>query len=237
MIEAANIPQLPQASRAGNKATFPVVIGRMSARLTLLLLVFAPFLASGQYSINARYLSKAGTDINQQGFQAGLEYYFRLKSNRVEFHPMLSYRRSFEKDLTLGYYSSIDFDFNTSIYLFDFEGDCNCPTFSKQGTLVKKGFFFELQPGFGYQTIFVTESDGGKSSNMVLKLGLAAGLDIGLSDQYTLTPFVSATRTFSGEWDVLKPYIDDGKMNAFLVYGFGIRFSHSSEENKRGHRY
>ena len=235
MIEAANIPQLPLSVPAGNKADFTVVIGRMSVRLAFLFLVFAPVLAFSQYGINARYISgNSGTGISQKGFHAGLEYYFRLKTHRVEFHPMLGYRHTFENDMAPGYLSSIDFDFNTAFYLFDFEGDCNCPTFSKQGTLIKKGFFFELQPGVGYQTIFLNDA---KSSNMVLKIGGAAGLDIGLSDQYTMTPFVSGTKIFSGEWDVLKENGQNGKMDNFLVFGAGIRFSHSSEETKRGHRY
>jgi hypothetical protein len=206
----------------------------MQRFLPLLALILMPWIINGQVSINARYLTgNSATGINQDGFHAGLEYYFRLKTHRVEFHPMLGYRQSFAVDGS-GYYTSLDFDFNTSFYLFDFEGDCNCPTFSKQGTLVKKGFFFEFQPGIGYQTIYLLEA---QSSNIVGKVGGAAGLDIGLSDQYTLTPFVSATRYFSGEWDALKENGSDGKMDNFLVYGFGVRFSHNTEESKRGHRY
>jgi hypothetical protein len=211
------------------------VMGLMRLYLTLSALIILPFLASSQIGINARYTSGiSGTGISHKGFHAGLEYYFRLKTNRVEFHPMLGYRRSFTSKEQPGYLTSIDFDFNTAFYLFDFEGDCNCPTFSKQGTLVKKGFFFEVQPGVGYQTIFLSEAE---SSNMVFKLGGAAGLDIGLSEQYTLTPFVSGTKYFSGEWEALRENGLNGKMDNFLVFGAGVRFSHSSEENKRGHRY
>jgi len=235
MIKGANIPQLTLPVPAGNKPLRAIVIGRMPARLALLLLILAPIHAFSQYGINARYLSgNSATGISQKGFQAGLEYYFRLKSNRVEFHPMLGYRRSFESEMAPGYYSSIDLDFNAAFYLFDFEGDCNCPTFSKQGTLVKKGFFFELQPGVGYQSITLLEA---QSSNMVVKLGIAAGLDIGLSDQYTMTPFISGTRIFSGEWDALKENGLNGKMVNFWVFGAGIRLSLPPEVLKRGHRY
>jgi hypothetical protein len=235
MIEAANIPQLTLAGPGSNKPLLAGVKGRMPARLALLLLILAPIHAFSQYGINARYLSgNSGTGISQKGFQAGLEYYFRLKSNRVEFHPMLGYRRSFESEMAPGYYSSIDLDFNAAFYLFDFEGDCNCPTFSKQGTLVKKGFFFELQPGVGYQTITLQEA---QSSNMVVKLGIAAGLDIGISDQYTMTPFISGTRIFAGEWEALTENGLPGKMDDFFVFGAGIRLSHTSGDIKRGHRY
>lgn len=211
------------------------VIGEMLRYFSLLGLAILPFLVHSQVGINARYLTgDSGTGISQKGFHAGIEYYFRLKTNRVEFHPMLGYRRSFDSEQAPGYYTSIDVDLNTAFYLFDFEGDCNCPTFSKQGTLIKKGFFLELQPGLGYQTITLLEA---QSSNMVFKLGGAAGLDIGLSDQYTMTPFISGTRIFSGEWEALKENGLNGKMDNFLVFGAGIRLSHSSPETKRGHRY
>jgi len=238
-MKAANIPEnlRMRSLMTGyqNSRHSYCVMARMLRYLTLFALLMLPFLASSQIGINARYLSgNSETGISQKGFHAGAEYHFRLKTNRVEFHPMLGYRRSFENENSIGYYSSIDFDFNTALYIFDFEGDCNCPTFSKQGTLVKKGFFFEIQPGVGYQTIFIAE---GKSSNVVFKLGGAAGLDIGLSEQYTMTPFVSGTKIFSGEWEVLEENGQNGKLDNFLVFGAGVRFSYSSEEGKRGHRY
>lgn len=99
-----------------------------------------------------------------------------------------------------GYFSSIDFDFNTAIYPFDFAGDCHCPTFSKDGELIKKGFFFELQPGLGYQVLKRLRTDPDdpaklpiRSKNIVFKLGGAAGLDMGFSEHFTVTPMLSMT--------------------------------------------
>jgi hypothetical protein len=193
--------------------------------------------AVSQIGINARYLSAESTrGISQKGLHAGVEYHFRLKSNRIEFHPELGYRKSFTSGESQGYYSSIDLDFNTSIYPFDFEGDCNCPTFSKQGSLVQKGFFFELQPGIGYQTITIPVLANGESSNVVLKLGAAAGLDIGMSDHITVTPYVAGTRVFSGEWEVLQTDGVDGQLEENIVFGAGIRVSYSADDKKRRRR-
>ena len=211
----------------------------MIRSITIVALVLVPFLSFSQFGINARYLtSNTAGIVSQNGFLAGIEYHFRLKSNRVEFHPLFGYRRSFEAGYG-SHLTSFDFDFNTAIYPFDFEGDCNCPTFSKQGTLFKKGFFLEFQPGIGYQTIYITHLENEHSSNVVFKLGGAAGLDIGLSDQYTLTPFISGTTFISGEWEVLKENLPSGggKLDDFIVFGAGIRLSYSSEDSQRGHRY
>ena len=214
------------------------VMAIMLRFLPILVLSSLPLFSFSQFGINARYLtSNTAGIVSQTGFQVGVEYHFRLKSNRVEFHPLLGYRRSFD-DGYGSHLTSIDFDFNTAIYPFDFEGDCNCPTFSKQGTLFKKGFFFEFQPGLGYQTIYITPLENEHSSNLVFKLGGAVGLDIGLSDQYTLSPFISGTTFFSGEWEVLEQNIPDGgKLDDFIVFGAGVRLSYSSDNSQRGHRY
>ena len=213
------------------------VMAGMVLRLSLIALTLLPCLAFGQFGINARYqTAESASGISQKGIHAGLEYHFRLKSNRIEFHPMLGYRKSFANDGDIGYYTSLDFDFNTAIYPFDFEGDCNCPTFSKQGALVKKGFFFELQPGIGYQTIKHSVLGNAESSNMVFKLGGAAGLDIGMSDHWTLTPFVSGTRIFSGEWEVLQVDGANGELDARLQFGGGLRLTYSVDDKNRRRR-
>jgi hypothetical protein len=209
----------------------------MLQRLTLIAFVMLPCLAFGQFGISARYQSaESARQVSMQGIHAGVEYHFRLKTNRIEFRPMLGYRRSFTNDSDIMSYSSIDFDFNTSIYPFDFEGDCDCPTFSKQGTLVKKGFFFEIQPGIGHQTITHAVLGNRESSNMVFKLGGAAGLDIGLSDRFTITPFVSGTQVFSGEWEILQTEDMDGQLDEGIQFGGGLRLSYSVDEKKRRRR-
>jgi hypothetical protein len=209
----------------------------MLQRLTLLACIMLPCVAFGQFGINARYQSAESVrQVSMQGIHAGVEYHFRLKTNRIEFRPMLGYRRSFGQGNDIFEYSSIDFDFNTSIYPFDFEGDCNCPTFSKQGTLIKKGFFFEVQPGIGYQTLSHQVLGNAESSNMVFKLGGAAGLDIGLSEHITITPFVSGTQIFSGNWEVLQTDEMDGQLDEGLQFGGGLRLSYSADEKKRRRR-
>jgi hypothetical protein len=179
-------------------------------------------------------------NISQDGLQASAEYHFRLKQKRIEFRPALGYRFTWNSSDYGGYFNSIDFDFNTAIYPFDFAGDCHCPTFSKSGDLFKKGFFLEVNPGVGYQTLTRVRSDPDdpdnlpiKSKNYVWKIGGSAGLDIGLSDKYTLTPLLSGTILSTVDWDGLNNDGSSGQLNDYVFLGTGIRITYNSDDKRR----
>jgi hypothetical protein len=245
MIEAANIPQLALLIPDGNKPTFAIVIGRMSLRLAFLLLVFAPCMGFSQYGVNVKYqVSNNPTldtaRISQHGIQASLEYHFRLKQKRLEFHPGVGYRTTFNQSDLTGYFTSIDIDLNTSIYPFDFAGDCHCPTFSKDGELFKKGFFLEISPGVGFQNFNRLKSDPDdpanlpiKSNNVVMKLGGAAGLDIGISDQFTLTPMLSATYVVAQDWEGLRLDGSPGTLDGYVFFGAGVRLTYNVDDRRK----
>jgi len=245
MIEAANIPQLTLPVPAGNKPLRAVVIGRMPARLALILLVLAPCFGFSQYGLNLRYQTSSSptldtAQISQDGMQASLEYHFRLKQKRLEFHPGVGYRTTFNQADLTGYFSSIDLDFSTAIYPFDFAGDCHCPTFSKDGELFKKGFFLEAIPGIGFQALKRLRSDPDdpanlpiKSKNVVLKLGGAIGLDIGISDQFTMTPMLSGTLLSAEKWEGLHLDGSPGTLDEFIYFGAGVRLTYNSDERRK----
>ena len=126
-------------------------------------LVFIGQSVSGQIGIRTKYL-KNGIDDNQTnfiskvgsiddalstGYGLGIDFWFRLKTKRVEFLPELGInysQTSFETEITQYSldYNYLYFNLNTRIYPMDFEGDCDCPTFSNQSTLIKKGFYINL---------------------------------------------------------------------------------------------
>lgn len=131
-------------------------------------------------------------------YSIGLDYWFRLPKQRIEFYPELNVARSAlelpDGNAFTGQWYS--FFFNTHIYLLDLLNDCNCPTFSKQRNLVQRGFFFSVSPGVTYGT-FTSDSDHfgdfeRKNTDWILSLSGGLGLDIGLSDLITLTPFAEA---------------------------------------------
>ena len=82
---------------------------------------------------------------DQLGF--GIDYAFKLKNYRVEFFPAILYFNKkinknsiFDTELNTNI-TTLGLQFNTHIYFLDIEGDCNCPTWNKDGSFMKKGIF------------------------------------------------------------------------------------------------
>ena len=217
----------------------------MTRWLSLLFVIAFPCFCQAQFGFNLRYLLGQSDildvmDISQKGLHGSVEYHLRLKEKRLEFRPGLGYRFTFNNADKNGNFKSYDFDFGTALYPFDFAGDCNCPTFSKQGTLVKKGFFFELIPGASYQILTRLRSEPNdpsklpiRSKNLVWKLGGAAGLDVGVSEHYTITPMLSATYLSSSEWEGLHVDGSQGTLDDYIYFGAGLRLTYSAEEKRR----
>jgi len=133
----------------------------------------------------------------ETGSEFALGYWFRLKNKRIEFLPSVYYAGTSSGDLDL---RELGAAFNVNIYPFDFGGDCDCPTFGKQGPKLEKGFFIQLTPGYArYQLdspIATFESSGG------FTFGGGVGLDIGVTNFLTISPIASVrvgTETFAGD--------------------------------------
>ncbi|MEO6132940.1 MAG: hypothetical protein ABIQ02_13920 [Saprospiraceae bacterium] len=217
----------------------------MTRWLSLLLICAIPWLSSGQVGLNIKgILGQSKTldsvHIAQNGMQVSLEYNFRLKQKRLEFRPGIGYRTTFNSGDREGNISSVDFDMNTAIYPFDFPGDCHCPTFSKSGKLFKKGFFIELNPGIGYQTLTRQRFDPDLPPKEVitdhqvqLKIGGSIGLDIGLSDAFTLTPLLTMTYLTPSDWDGLRRDGSTAPVKDYRYYGAGIRLTKNHDDKRR----
>ena len=149
-------------------------------------------------------------DIFPFGQEYGFDYWLRLKNKRVEFLPQLAVSR-FSTDLTGsafldGYIlTRAHFNFNTNLYLLDFANDCDCPTFSKQGNFLTKGLFLQLSPGLVYHrqliNYLVTDPEFDLKTNLSYKLGFGLGLDIGITDLFTITPMVGINFYPSVNWE------------------------------------
>ena len=215
---------------------------------SLFLLIALPCFVYGQVGVNAKYLF-GKSDIlsdgfwNQDGPHVSVEYNFRLKEKRLEFRPGVGYRATGKGNTRDGHISGIDLDLGTAIYPFDFGGDCDCPTFSKDGNLVKKGFFLEAIPGASYQTLTRTALESGdpsrlpiRSKNMVFKLGGAVGLDIGVSDMLTITPLFTMTWLSASEWEGLNEDGSEGKLDDQRYFGPGLRVTYNSDDKNRRRR-
>lgn len=157
---------------------------------------------SGNWNDEYQKLSTTDGHFLNTSTELGADYWFRLKNVRVEFLPMLYV--SLEQHLpnnqeTIRTLSkgTVGFKFNTAIYPFDFTGDCDCPTFSKQGNFFTKGFFVNVAPGVSLNRLSNTKQGDepfeyiqDRTSNVNFVIGLGAGIDIGINDLLTITPFL-----------------------------------------------
>ncbi len=152
----------------------------------------------------------------KSGFEGGIDYWFRLKKRRVEFMPELAYSYAVtgvnaDRGLDNINYTGYNFNFHTHFYALDMEGDCNCPTFSKQGPSINKGLFFHFTPGIGYYQ-FDAKTNGGAAhyeadEGIVFRGGIGLGMDIGFSDLFTITPILSYYFHTKITWDGVPVYI------------------------------
>lgn len=206
--------------------------------------------------INNYNIDNPGEGISplRSGTAFGVDRWFRLKNYRIEFTPQLMYSRfvlnwrdlqGIDFDMSANSYSLL---FNTSFYALDMEGDCNCPTFSKDGNLFSKGFFFQVSPEIYYMhNRFRQDGKKTRSNGFGVGIGIGAGLDIGLSDFMTLTPMVRYSYYPSVEWKDLNvllsgdtapnPDTADKNDTDMLQFFFGVRLGFRFDElNKYGYR-
>lgn len=189
----------------------------MKRTILILSLLFATQLSFAQFGITGGYRFNDApdwqvtvTDGSSQnalgeGYSIGVDYWFRLKNYRVEFLPELNFSR-FENEVS--FYntnlSAFSLFANVNIYPFDFLGDCDCPTWSKQGNFFQKGFFVQVSPGVSYlQQAIKTEDTNLESNTTALSLGGAVGFDIGITDIVTFSPIAGARYYLKSSWDRL----------------------------------
>jgi hypothetical protein len=143
------------------------------------------------------------------GYSFGVDYWFRLKDQRIEFFPEVNYSRQLalginEKSHVLQSYA---LEFNTHFYFMDFFDDCDCPTWSKTNDWFQKGFFISVSPGVQY--FQYPEINELISFNQIVgSLSLGTGVDIGFSDLITLTPFLKWRHFFVPEWTGLSSVVE-----------------------------
>ncbi len=177
------------------------------------------------------------------GYNLGINYWFRLKKKRVEFFPTLSYSKhetlhDIEEDfvftdLLVFQTSFAGLHFDTRIYPFDFGSDCDCPVWSKQNDILKKGFYVMLSPGIDRVE---TRLDESKNADWLATVSAGVGLDIGISDFLTVTPFLTGRYTPEVDGDNLftnKALGDDFADVWRLMAGLHIGFRLENEYRRR----
>jgi hypothetical protein len=152
--------------------------------------------------------------VNSLHYSVGPSYWFRLKNRRIEFNPAISfdYSKSDYESNSLGNLSLEEKSFVLSlpilIYPLDFNNDCNCPTFNKGGQFFEKGFHFMIYTAMPYTSRKITGTNSAETKSTAgFQLGLGAGIDIGLSRKWTLSPSIVLSKFFQDSYTL---GIDDG---------------------------
>ncbi len=195
----------------------------------MLLVISSPSSLLSQYGVRLKYNQSNYDDLSnalktryqhdermyRSGYEIGLDYWFRLKNYRVEFLPeaMAGYSETNFSDNAVDKTTLQRFglNFHSQIYALDLEGDCNCPTFSKEGPSINKGLFFHLTPGVEMHRTEIIMNPVSSfvftpsvTSQIVGKIGIGMGLDLGISDLLTVTPQVSYYYFSNVKWDNFK---------------------------------
>lgn len=161
----------------------------------------------------------------------GISYWLRLKNYRVEFHPtayVTNSKQSIElydqlttEGSTFPEYSratqnGFGLEVPIHFYFLDIEGDCNCPTFSKDGNFFTKGLYAYISPGvrrLSYEFLS-TDSEGiipellSADQQVFATVAAGLGLDIGLGDLFTITPFAGIEFAPNLQWDSLTDAVE-----------------------------
>ena len=211
--------------------------------LFLILCVLLSFHLSGQFGVSAYYQNftapeweaalgrldtgKESVPFVRQGYRVGVDYWVKpFEDTRITLQPELSYSRSEKSEFTEGAttltrnynYQSLNLGLPVNVYLFDLEGDCDCPTWSKSEPFFKKGFFLQLMPAMHFNRYQANLSDdtaevGFQSNSTNFSLAGGAGLDIGFSDLVTLSPTVRYVHHFNKSWSNLLERFDQPDPN------------------------
>ncbi|MDX1667611.1 MAG: autotransporter domain-containing protein [Saprospiraceae bacterium] len=151
----------------------------------------------------------ADESILPDGTAFGVDYWFRLKNRRIEFISEITYAHYRQDDLINARFESSWYSFflRTNIYPFDFFSDCDCPTFSKQESPLRRGFFVQLVAGLSWiDQRIEAPSFSADTDHLAFGTGLGLGYDLGLSNLITLTPTAGWQYYPSVEWKALDTF-------------------------------
>lgn len=151
-----------------------------------------------------------------EGFSASIDYRLRIPRTRVELLPALGIgysSRTFTEYPNASVAAPLEFSvrytgFNlpVHIYFLDMDGDCDCPTFSRQGPSLKKGLFLMVSAGINYLDLSLENyPENIDQRSWAGNFGLGLGLDLGVSKQLTISPLFRAIYSPSVHWDKLVP--------------------------------
>lgn len=142
-------------------------------------------------------------DLVGSAIYGGIDYEVDLNKFRLAILPEFNAAFYKKESIGLGTFTTrmYRFQINTHLYFLDFKGDCNCPTFSKKGSPLKKGLFLNISPGISFlQNSISSGSFAEKNQIFSPNIGTGIGYDMGLSKHITLTIFLNGAYYPTLQW-------------------------------------
>ena len=174
--------------------------------ISFVLFLITTLTTYGQVGVNIRHTLSFSSDwktrfaSEMNNYQEiSLNYWFRMPNKRIEFLPEVIYAANNYQYLEGTHeFRRIGVGLVGILYPLDLVGDCDCPTFSKQNGFFKKGWFIGISSHLGQESLSLDRESGDvllDDKALFIRIGLTTGLDFGLNDLITLTPYWSYNRS------------------------------------------
>jgi len=174
---------------------------------------FGQFGITTKYSFNNyNHWSDVTESINdsrlfENHLEFALDYRFRPGEKRIELFMEASYLNNSTSMISPGGNDRV-FSMNgfglglkANVYFLDFHGDCDCPTFGKEGGFLKKGLFLQFSTAASYWNKKAEFFSDPTDSSLLVDIGVGIGLDIGISNMITVTPIASVNYYPFATWE------------------------------------
>lgn len=186
-------------------------------------------------------------ELFRHSYFLGLDYGFGMRQYRVDFYPQLFYKRSVSEYTSAkyqqpGYYQFdlIQYGFQLGVHVYPLDllskRGMQCPSFRRGGDVFSKGWFFSFTPGLIYSTkeLYGSVVNGQTleeftdlENKLIFGFGLGTGIDIGISEYFSLTPMINYTFLLGEKWPGMserfeQPSFNDGTQVSYLSAGIRI---------------
>ena len=213
-----------------------------------------PIICSGQIGIRSFYQLNSApawndffsnvrgedTRLYPRSLSVAVDYWFRLPDQRIEFYPYISFHEA-KQSLPNGAAPPIEIGLRqlgvgvySHIYPLDLVSDCICPTFNKEGGLLKKGLFIVLGAGADYSQKNLNQR-GYYDGNIDFKTSVGLGLDIGISELITISPIVQFQYYPSVSWHELSSEVNNVE-SSLQQWQLGLRLGLRPDYTSGGRR-
>lgn len=145
------------------------------------------------------------------GLALSLDYRLKMQNLRVEVRPEIQWASP--QTVTNGNIGTksryIGLWSNVVIFPFDLRGDCDCPTFGRNGNPLQKAFFIEAAPGLYHttNTIEISRSPDDiitENQSFAFGFSIGIGLEMKINRNFAFSPYAKTSFFPKMRWPSLQ---------------------------------